>query len=215
MPDLSLFFSFSSPKDPDAHVEPTVPLLTAEQFAALRDSLVGEYEPAGCVPSADCCCAVGRTKVTANETSPMLMNVDTKLKGEGFSCLQKDGQRRIRNDRVTAAMGWLAETAQCRHWSVISVRLTACFFLLLLHLRRHPHDVHPSERDGGGGAAVRSRQRQVHGRDAQRHGQKRNTGWTARGGMGRGGEKGSGPASRSRVGCPTLVRSWARWLTGQ
>jgi hypothetical protein len=54
---------------------------------------VGEYEPSGCVPSADCCCAVGRTKVTANETSPMLMNVDTKLKGEGFSCLQKDGQR--------------------------------------------------------------------------------------------------------------------------
>ena len=70
-----------------------MPLLTAEQFTALRDSLVGEYEPSGCVPSADCCCAVGRTKVTANETSPMLMNVDTKLKGEGFSCLQKDGQR--------------------------------------------------------------------------------------------------------------------------
>ena len=83
----------STPPSSDPTTEPTqtTPLPTAAEFLALRDSLVGDYEASGCAPSADCCCPSGVTRVSANSTSPRLLDVQTALAGSGFSCLQKDG----------------------------------------------------------------------------------------------------------------------------
>lgn len=116
----------SAPSTPQQSPDPTQPApvaLTEAEFAAVRQTLVGEYDATGCVPSSSCCCASGVTRVTANSTAPNRVDVDTHLVGVGFSCLQQDGPLRLTFtllNRTSAEAAPFAQADAVKFWATRS-----------------------------------------------------------------------------------------------